>query len=65
MPKFNPLNTLNSAGLITNNINGTNPRTNGNRHININRFRFNGYDANATNVVFPFILPIVTSAPLG
>ena len=39
---------------------GTNTRTNGNRHININRSRLNGYDANATNVAFPFILPIVT-----
>ena len=56
MPKFNPFNTLNSAGLITNNINGTNPRTNGNRHININRSRLNGYDANATNVAFPLVI---------
>ena len=56
---------INNKLVIKNNIKGTTPRTKGSRHININLSRFNGYDANATNVVFPLILPIVTSASLG
>ena len=65
IPNIMPLKILYSAGQKIKKINGTNPSIKGNKHITINRKRFNGKDASATNVTFPFILPIVTSASLG